>query len=94
MEFRGKKYRSYNGPVWVFRSINRMPFPAGFTAFDRDTGWHAEVGNADHEVWIVDDLAVLVAIDYLLERGWTMRKDACDTAFLALYQSTQCESVT
>lgn len=76
--------RLWNGqglmsPQWLFSSV-WIAFPPEFRSF----GWALQAVSL--HVWMDahDDMRAVVALDYLLERGWELDESRTDARFLAL----------
>lgn len=84
MRFWVSMYPSHSGDVWSFKSDD--PYPPDFAAFDFMEN-HRIGSRLAKPVWINNDLQAMVALDYLLERGWELDEGRTDARFLALYHN-------
>lgn len=74
--------------LWIVERLHSdARFPAEFRAFDMEDSFR-EIKRPCSIVYINDTLQMLVAVDWLMERGWELDLSRCDKAFLSTYPVT------
>ena len=69
---------------WCLRSSDQK-LPDDMRAFDSFKSFRENKPLSVHLLFINDNIQLMVAIDYLLERGWELDLSRCCSQFLSLY---------